>query len=82
MKRPIEIKVLGKHVRLTVGQTLMHSEEYADAAKARRAAKSLAASICERPVRLSYLLRGEWVHERVRDGHTGFFDPTFEGSGR
>lgn len=64
--QPIRVVVVGQHIRLMFGQTLMHSEEYTTPAGARRAARNLVKAINERPMQLEYQLRGSWVVRKVR----------------
>lgn len=53
--RWLDIVVHDLHVDLKIaGVTMMHSEDYADAAKARRAARSIIWAINYRPARLIY----------------------------
>ncbi len=51
---PIKVEVVDRHVRVRFGQILMHSEEYADEFKARRAARGLITAINTRPMELVY----------------------------
>lgn len=75
-QRPIEVEVVGNHVRLRVGQTYMHSEEYADEGKARRAARGIVDAINTRPMNLVFSRRGERVVEEVRKVWTSAADKT------
>lgn len=62
----LAVDVVGRHVRLSFGQILMHSEDYSTVGNARRAGRSLAAAISDRPVVLRYELRGRGVVEVIR----------------
>lgn len=62
----IDVEQVEKHVRLRCGQITFHSEEYYDAASARRAARLFVKAVNTRPMRLTLWLKGERVVTLVR----------------
>jgi hypothetical protein len=53
-QRHIEVEVVGTHVRMRVGQTYMHSEQYSTEANALRAARGIVKAINTRPMQLIF----------------------------